>query len=369
MLPAPIRPLLRPRYFTWLLFLGLFVWAVRFYRNHPKSAVKKLHKADLYGTDPFVMVGGFKIGREWIDIPDGINLPPGLDIELDMQTGRKRVRLHEPGAGSRNGVVPVGSIKDVACDENEEISPLPQRKWQRIYDSQHKTVIDEALDALATNNEAKISEALEYLETHSGTIDVGAGLVRSPYFPNLLYSLTQEKSRPQRRLSAAEIIFACLQNNPIAVEGILETTAVKDFILHLNWEEDGIIIRRVLSSLIAILRGDKSGRCLAEFAKQQTVLTLSHLSTKKLHDQQIIDRILVLLVGLVESQNGSYVERSASVNLLENILKNVPKPYSDWMLHAFRPFCLSKPDILSRKPALTAFCVELNANPNDTSML
>lgn len=328
---------------------------------------------------PVVMVGKQIVGREWIDIPEGIVLPAGLDIEVDMQTHRKRVRLHEAGATNGNAIVPVSPVIDVPLDNNdksdkkadadEEISPMPQRKWQRIYDAQHKSVIDEALDALSSTNEPKIVEALEYMETHSGTIDVGAGLVRSPYFSNLLKTLTEEKSRPQRRLSAAEILFACLQNNPVAVEGVLETTVIKDLVSHLNWEEDGIIIRRIMSSLIAVIRGDKSGTCLIEFAKHQTVLSLSHLSTKKLHDQQIIDRVLVLLVGLVEHQDGTYAERSSAVNLLENVLKNVGKPYSDWMLHAFRPFCLSKPACLANKPTLTKFCTELNANPNDASML
>lgn len=317
------------------------------------------------------MVGGKRVGRDWVDIPDGVDLPAGLDIEVDMQTHRKRVRMasravHE----AKNAIVPVGPPSDAQQRaEDIEISPLPQRKWQRIYNAKHKTIIDEALDSLNSSEPEKAAEALTYLEEHAGMVDVGAGLVRSPYFDRLLLVITGERERPERRVAAAEIVFSCVQNNPVAVEGILETKALEVLVSHMGVESDSIVIRRLLSTLNAVVRGDGTGVALLQLARQQTVLALSHLSTKHLSDAQIMDRILVLLVALVEARSGSYAEHGSAVNLMENVLRNRQKPYSDWMLHAYRPFCASSPPYLASKPYISGFCKDLNANPNDNSMI
>lgn len=316
------------------------------------------------------MVAGKRVGKEWVDIPDGTDLPAGLDIEIDWQTHKKRVRLSSRAHPVKSALVPVGPPSDnQQRAEDVEINPLPQRKWQRVYNAKHKTIIDEALDSLNSSEPEKAAEALAYLEEHAGMVDVGAGLVRSPYFDRLLLVLTGEKEKAERRLAAAEIVFACVQNNPVAIEGILETKALEVLVTQMGVESDGIVIRRILSTLNAVVRGDSSGAALLQLARQQTVLALSHISTKFLSDTQIMDRILVLLVGLVEVRMGSYAEHGSALNLMENVLRNRKKPYSDWMLHAYLPFCASNPAYLAAKPGLTAFCKELNANPIDGSII
>lgn len=358
MLPAPLRPLVRPRYAVWLLFVGLFVGTALFYRGHGRGR-------RVPARAPPVMVSGTAVGREWVAVPRDAVLPAGLDVEVDMQTGGRRVRLGDEQRVSEHLGVPVGAPVDAMP---EEISPLAQRKWQRVYDSQHRTVVDQMLDDLSSPHAVLVAEALAYLEERAGAVDVGAGLVRSPLFGNLLVTL-QDGRDAGRRISAADILFACVQNNPVAVEGVLATDAVEFLAGRLEHETDGTVLRRLLSILAAMVRADRTPSALLAMAKHQLVLSLSHLAARRVGSVPVLDRILVLLVLLVGAPQLRYAETPQAVNLMEHIIKTLPAPHSDWMTHEFRPWCLAQPAVLAGKPALTAFCRALNSSPEDGSLL
>lgn len=359
MLPAPLRPLLRPRYYIWVAFIIMFVWSSFYFKRQAKEG--KLKDIAKKVTEKVIYVGGMRVGKEWVDVPDGIGLPHGLDIEVDMQTGKKRVRVsdqQQPGGGDeKHDVVPVSPVKD----ETEEISPMGgQKKWERVYDSQHKTMIDAMLEDLDSPNGQTVLEALNFLEERVGKVDIGAGLVRSPNFRFLL-NLLEDTRNPKRRRLAATILFSALQNNPAAAEGILETDAVKILIGRLHVESNQIVTRKILSSLIAIVRGDeKSKKALSQFSEHQAVLALSQVSMSLLEDEHVMDRVLVLLVELATTHASSFKQYQEAVNLMENIVKNLKKPYNDWMTHAFKPFCKAAPPALATKPSLRKFCHELN---------
>src|SRR5690606_16475986 len=145
-----VRMILRPRHYFWLFFGGLFIWAALFYRNQKKAkALRHSFKPKTNVTsdikeEPFVMVGNVRVGKEWVQIASDVNLPAGLDIEVDMQTGLRRVRLHEPENSKSPAPVEVSDSPGLV--EDGEISPMPQRKWQRIYEAKHKTIIDSMLE-------------------------------------------------------------------------------------------------------------------------------------------------------------------------------------------------------------------------------
>ncbi len=355
---------LRARHYFWIFFGVLFIWSALFYRKQ-KHARQALKKNDLKKDEPDLMIGHVRVGKDWVNIPSNVNLPPGLDIEVDMQTGQRRVKLHQDE--SKNLPVVDNNMNDKGLVEDAEYSPMPQRKWQRIYEAKHKTAIDQMLEGLADSEDKVVQKSINYLEEHCGTIDVGAGLVRSYAFRNLLGVMEHPKT--EYRIKAAEVLFACVQNNPVAIDGILETETVDFLVQRLYSESDLTVLRRILSSLVSIVRGDKGVKSLLLCARSSAVMGLSHLSLRLMSERPIMDRVLVLLITLVSAHNGQYAEYSAAINLMENIIKNMKKPYSDWMTHEFRPFCKNIPKAIESKPAMTVFCKELNANPTDTSML
>lgn len=313
------------------------------------------------------MVGDLKVGREWVDMPEGAVLPAGLDIDIDMQTGKKRIRIpsHTPGR-PLHALAETEPIKGLEDDGAEEFSPLAQRKWERKYEAVHKTAIDTRLEELVSPNAAIAEGAMAYLDEHAHSVDIGAGLVKSRSFPILLSCLADKNL--EKRLGAADILFACIQNNPDAIAGITATDTIQTVVSRLGVEKDTTVLKRLLSSLIYIVRGDKKDGSTKQCVEYHLVKALAALSKRMPRETYVVDRILVLLIELVESR-WEFVERDSALVLLEGMLGKLTKPYSDWMLHPFRPFCGRQPVELKGRPAFAAFCADLNANPYDTSLL
>lgn len=313
-------------------------------------------------ADLFVEVDGKRVTKgEWVEVSASAQLPQGLDIEVDMQTGKRRVRLSDQFHG---GNVPQVVAEQPKADTEEEFSPMAQRKWERKYAALHKTAIDTRLEELASSDPAVVAEAMAFLDEHAHSVDIGAGLVRSRSFEVLLDTLKHGKV--SMRLGAADILFACIQNNPDAIKGVLDTKTVSAVIARLGDETDETVMRRLLSVLIYLVRGDKSSSATQQCAQAATSAALAFVGKRMAKSTPVLDRILVLAIELVQSKG--YAERDAALNLIDGLIPALPKPYSDWMLHVFRPYCLGNTADPTRT-ALNAFCKELNANPIDSSVL
>jgi hypothetical protein len=316
-------------------------------------------------ADLFVEVDGKRVTKgEWVEVSSNAQLPQGLDIEVDMQTGKRRVRLSDQFHGSANvpQVVPEQPRPE---NEQEEFSPMAQRKWERKYAALHKTAIDTRLEELASSDPAVVAEAMAFLDEHAHSVDIGAGLVRSRSFEVLLDTLKHEKV--DMRLGAADILFACIQNNPDAIKGVLDgTMTVNAVVARLGDEADETVMKRLLSVLIYLVRGDRAVAATQQCAQAATASALAFVGKRMAKSTAVLDRILVLSIELVQQK--TYAERDAALNLIDSLVQALRKPYSDWMLHVFRPYCLGNTADPTRT-ALNAFCKELNANPIDSSVL
>ncbi len=85
--------------------------------------------------------------KQWQDVPEGAVLPPGLQVEIDMATGRQRARIPPGGGdtedgglealdaeyaareGKPNGPDPVANLELVIDPATWQDKPVPEREW------------------------------------------------------------------------------------------------------------------------------------------------------------------------------------------------------------------------------------------------
>lgn len=291
-------------------------------------------------TLPEKYVDGKLIGKEWVQVSRSATLPAGLDVEIDLSTGIRRVRLAQQGSTSDAKYAVIA----VADDKNERNSsttaPPSSRKWERVYaGTSAKGIMDEKIEGLLSPNLTADQQMsiLDFLEEEAHAYHIGAGIAHSTKIDHVLLLLFRN-DQPQVQVKVLEILFACVQNNKDAVQALLphEITIVGngdvkvkvsllkrlvDMMIEQEHQE-GTPMRRILSILGAMVRlaGARASGTLVRYGCLEIVPTLvkSHCmasvevgsTNSPSCDLGICERSIALLALLVQHSLADDLSRS-----------------------------------------------------------
>lgn len=157
----------------------------------------------------------FNLSNEYQLVPEGFVLPRGSDIKIDIQSGETWAKKNE-NFDSINAIVAVKA-------EEEDIPTVPKSKKERPYPA-YKNITKnriqsrlsgESFDRLeAALNSLELEDSWAFLEEEAPAMEFGLAVFESKSFPFLRAQMNNDR--------ALSLIATCLQNNPLAIEKIIE---------------------------------------------------------------------------------------------------------------------------------------------------
>lgn len=157
----------------------------------------------------------FRLNDEFQIIPDGFVLPQGCDIKIDMQTGETWARIAINSADKKN-LIPIEDEKSASGSGKRSSNSPPayknitKKRIQARLSSEVQLKMDEALLDFDSNDN------WEFLWEEAPAMEFGLAVLESKNFSFLLSKINVDKS--------LKLISSCLQNNPLAVERLLEVS-------------------------------------------------------------------------------------------------------------------------------------------------
>lgn len=233
-------------------------------------------------------------------------IPPGLHIRLNMQTGVREGKINIPGEGSEYEAVavelpPNGGSDSVVVVGAEE-APAPSTKPPPPNDDPYGAI---KVPITAQSEELPFTDAVSVIrdsKSFSDTKLINAlssleGLVHEMYWGleiatpknvNALLHLVHTSTNPAVRKSAALVIGSALQNNPKALKNAIDGGVTKDgdkikvklietLLVALEHETNDSARLRIM---YALSQGIKSERTRQDFIHNNGILTLLDLFKK-----------------------------------------------------------------------------------------
>lgn len=257
-----------------------------------------------HGTHCYPRV--FRPTMEWQVIEPDQEIPPGLHIRLNIQTGIREGKINIPGEGSEYEAVAVELSPNGGSDSvivvGAEEAPAPSTKPPPPNDDSYGAIkipitapseelpFTDALSVILDSksfSDTKLNDALSSLE---GLVhEMYWGLqIATPKSINALLDLVHASTNPSIRKSAALVIGSALQNNPKALKNALDSGATKGsekvevrlietLLVALEHETDDSARLRIM---YALSQGIKSERTYEDFIKINGIRTLLDLFQK-----------------------------------------------------------------------------------------
>lgn len=224
----------------------------------------------------------FEPTNEWQIVKEGQQIPPGLHVRVNLETGLEEARLlQEESNTAANIVVAEGKESPDMDLDGEEAKKKMQETIEEYKESRGTfsknklsvsdvTIFDnavvEVLEFRSGRNSDRFEEALSTLSDLSHDIEFGARLTKNPaIFLNLIIQAQElvkstEKESTTFNLKFAELMYrimgSSLRNNPEAVKNVLDKQApsfVDDLFLTLkDPAAPEVIHKRVLGVLHAL---------------------------------------------------------------------------------------------------------------------
>ncbi|KAF8421421.1 hypothetical protein EV426DRAFT_198984 [Tirmania nivea] len=238
---------------------------------------------------------------EWQVIEPDQEIPPGLHIRLNMQTGIREGKINIPGEGSEYEAVAVELPSNGGSDSvvivGAEEAPAPSTKPPPPNDDSYGAIkapitaqseelpftdsVSVILDSKAFSD-TKLNDALSSLE---GLVhEMYWGLqIATPESINALLNLVHTSTNPSIRRSAALVIGSALQNNPKALKNAIgggektEVRLIETLLVALEHETDDFARLRIM---YALSQGIRSDRTYEDFIGINGIRTLLDLFKK-----------------------------------------------------------------------------------------
>jgi len=243
---------------------------------------------------------------EWQVIEPDQEIPPGLHIRLNMQTGIREGKINIPGEGSEYEAVvvelPSNGGSDSVVVVGAEEAPAPSTKPPPPNDDSYGAIkvpitaqseelpFTDAVSVIVDSksfSDSKLNDALSSLE---GLVhEMYWGLqIATPQRINALLNLVHTSTNPSIRKSAALVIGSALQNNPKALKNTIDGGAAKGgekievrlietLLVALEHETNDSARLRIM---YALSQGIKSDRTYKDFIRINGVRTLLDLFQK-----------------------------------------------------------------------------------------
>lgn len=274
---------------------------------------------------PFV----FHATDEWQPIPQGALLPGGLDIKINFATGERLARNHFRHAPDPETTpVVVGTVEQPG-----------------------KTVIEEYLDQVLSDNEEEQWSALGYLEQEATNEAVGAAIILSRNFDNLFTLLDLDKGQTRNRLAVTSIIIKCISGNVSAAEGFFTSESVPKLVTRLSKEKDERILRRIFT-IFGVLSESDNPATLHQISIVQGFTILEG----RLQEDLLISTLEAAVSMLaVLARDTSRNQDSVPLMLIDQFLPKLASSLHGTLKKSMIPICTSQVHS-SRYPNIVAFC-------------
>ncbi|KAH3675138.1 hypothetical protein WICMUC_002794 [Wickerhamomyces mucosus] len=257
---------------------------------------------------------------EWQTIKEGQQIPQGLDIRLDWQTGLKEARLAEGKTHIQ---------KDKSVQIMPEIKETDDKKIVHYNENDSDSEDPEILalkKALGSSNTVKdLPQVLEYLQTglyekdeliltleslneYSHSLKDGIKITEPKNFIPLFEVATDNaKYSYEIRELGLRAIAQSLRHNLKALENINAESTFKVLLQHLQSEDNSIIQKRLLGVISSVLQTNKNVDKFLKLDGENFLLRLyPHLSEdSKVRSLEIIEDINKLKLSKRSEENDS----------------------------------------------------------------
>ena len=238
----------------------------------------------------------FQPSKHFKTVHDDQELPPGLHVRLNLQTGVKEARLNVPESdeeeytavavsddevGDQQPLLPVISDQDTEREPPRILIPDTANGEERQLFEQSLAILK---DRSVTNEAMKLS-AIEDLEELCHSLDWGLTLIRDIAITTHLRELILSNDADTRLRSAAALLLStAIRNNPPALEAAGEVTQFRDSFIPslvdiLTRNKDVMLLTRTTSLVSSLCQ---EGEYLHQFVANQGLKIL--LDIFNLHD-------------------------------------------------------------------------------------
>lgn len=190
----------------------------------------------------------FEPKNEWQVVREGQQIPPGLHVRVNLETGLEEARILQDEGSSGADVVVVDASHDSKLDLNNDAVKQKMQDTINEYKERKKAFhknkvslldltdfghsVDEVVTFLQGDSTYRLEQALNTLADLSHDIEFGARLTDEPAIFHSMVALaedflsTKEKVANPTFLRLSELIYrlmgSALRNNPEAINNVLE---------------------------------------------------------------------------------------------------------------------------------------------------
>lgn len=173
---------------------------------------------------------------EWQPIRENQEIPPGLHVRMNIDTGSREARILQSGGAEEHVPAVVGSEPEVesAGDMEQEIQDTIHKYKQEQAQFRKSSVSETDLSDFSSSVEevlhfgqggdiSRMEKALDTLSELSHDLDFGERLTTDPrIFSSLLNAAELVAGEPSIAEKCFRIMGSSLRNNPVAIENVLE---------------------------------------------------------------------------------------------------------------------------------------------------
>ncbi|CAG8498098.1 10239_t:CDS:2, partial [Acaulospora morrowiae] len=225
----------------------------------------------------------FVATNEFKEVLEGQEIPIGLHIKIDFETGKKYAKILDHNDPRSSEVVlidedgsvrqdstehPIKSETDESNENNSKVifhykdsvnvinNTLPNIPSKHISHSDH-VLFDNCISQLTQSSLPlkEVISALDGLEDLVHELDFGIKLARGYGLVSVVALLDHDSSEIRKK--AALVIGTAMQNNPMAQNEALKMNLIPQFLKYLSEEQDTKVQSRLLYALSSVVRGSR----------------------------------------------------------------------------------------------------------------
>lgn len=329
------------------------------------AIVFKHFKSKFFNSSISIHVENVLITDKWKIIPNNASVPPGLEVEINMETGVKRARLpsfsKDPLQSFYQEKKEELSINTINNKESQIQTPHSY-KWQRKYYALHNGIIVDNLKKALKGSD----DALSYLEENAHDYSIGAGLMTEPLINDIIDLIIHTKDgNPDLDIKILLILKAAFANNFDAVNEAIKKTRILNVLLSLLSSASSPLImdsnsnigriRLALSVLISLIQQAplsplreekqelkmKSETLLDPLKILNIIKEMSNQVNQKTsetesRDYLISQRIIIVLIELIMKYS---IDNKLLLELLQNQLIDPSSSFTEVTIDALNRLC------------------------------
>lgn len=225
----------------------------------------------------------FEPGKDWKPIREGQQIPQGLDVRLDWQTGEKFAKLADSTKQQYTKDIVAKPVEETDSDKivnysEEDIEEDNDiTKLKMAYQGSNALVdLDDALEYLVSPkgkyDNGKLIESLESLTEHSHSLKDGILITESLNFKALEEIATSVKSSTQLKELTLRVIAQALRHNNKALDNINVKELLPKLFSLLKTSDNSVIQKRTLGVISSLLQTQETVSIFTTLEGEQILL-------------------------------------------------------------------------------------------------